>query len=102
MCGIQLMNFLLGPNVSEFPRSKYDLIPEWQSMIATKLTPILLELRAKYDSENTKKRTKELLPTTGQLVAWLKKIFQSKIAQLSEHIIIITNQLFNIIFVLLL
>ena len=100
MCVIKVMNFILGPNVSEFPRGKYDLIPEWQSMITTKLTPALLELRAKYDSEKSKKRTKELLPTTGQLVAWSKKFFQSKIAQLSKHIIIITNQLINIIFVM--
>ena len=75
---IRVMDLLLGNNVPKFPSGLYDKIPNWQKMIRTKLNPVLLELRSKYDSTNSEKRVTEILPTIGQLVSWSTKIQEEK------------------------
>ena len=68
------MHAMLKYEVPEFPIGSLVGIPVWQQNITMKLEPLLLELRTKNDS---KVRSKPILPTINQLNDWSSQFILS-------------------------
>ena len=68
------MHAILNYEIPAFPNGSLHEIPVWQQNITMKLEPLLLDLRTRNDS---KVRSKPILPTINQLNDWSNQFILS-------------------------